>query len=179
MQDENVLLGLSDLGKIFISLNSFEKSGFRKLKKETRYAVMGFTNSPRYVLTLDARRSLICSVCRVLNYQGKLSSDPNCSLNRSHTKNIPLALIQFILYFLLYVSLKTGARCLLVPLFWIIWSFTILGGFTVFATVLLLAKALTTHTSWNHIRSENVCTRRFPTAAVYKQLDARTSWNIA
>ena len=125
MQDENVLLGLSDLGKIFISLNSFEKSGFRKLKKETRYAVyavtryavMGFTNSPRYVLTLDARRSLICSVCRVLNYQGELSSDPNCSLNRSHTKNIPLALIQFILYFLLYVSLKTGARCLLVPLF--------------------------------------------------------------
>ena len=83
MQDENVLFGLSDLGKIFISLNSLEKSGFRKFKKKkktryavyavTRYAVMGFTNSPRYVLTLDARRSLICSVCTMLNYRGKLS----------------------------------------------------------------------------------------------------------
>ena len=168
-----ISLMIRPLGKIFISLNSLEKSGFRKkyslpcfsLRRYavTRYAVMGFTNNACYVLTLDARRSLICNVCRMLNIRGKLSSDPNCCLNRSHTKNIPRALIQSILYFLLWVSLKTGARCLLVPLFWIIRSFTILAGFTVFATVLLLAKALTTLTSWNHFRPENVCTRRFPT----------------
>ena len=36
MQDENVLFGLSDLGKIFISLNSLEKSGFRKFKKKKK-----------------------------------------------------------------------------------------------------------------------------------------------
>ena len=48
-------LGLNDVGEIFISLNSLEKSGFgKKFKKPsyavsryavTRYAVTGFTNN--------------------------------------------------------------------------------------------------------------------------------------
>ena len=56
MQGEDIFLGQNDLGKIFILLNSLEKSGFREKRKKTRYAVsryavtryavIGFTNNP-------------------------------------------------------------------------------------------------------------------------------------
>ena len=50
MQDEDIFLGQNDLGKIFISLDSLEKSGFTKKKSLRcfslrRYAVTGFTNN--------------------------------------------------------------------------------------------------------------------------------------
>ena len=55
MQGEDIFLGQNDLGKIFILLNSLEKSGFREKRKKTRnavsryavtrYAVIGFTNN--------------------------------------------------------------------------------------------------------------------------------------
>ena len=62
----------------------------------------------RYVLrTLDA-----LTVCRELNSHGKLSSDPNCCLNRSHSKNILQALIRSILFFLdIIESLDWSVAC--------------------------------------------------------------------
>ena len=49
MQGEDIFLGQNDLGKIFILLNSLEKSGFREKKSRyavNSYAVIGFTNNP-------------------------------------------------------------------------------------------------------------------------------------
>ena len=54
MQNEDIFLGLNDVGKIFFSLNSLEKSGFGKKEHLLtlfffttlrRYAVTGFTNN--------------------------------------------------------------------------------------------------------------------------------------
>ena len=47
------------------------------------------------------------------------------------------------------MSLSTGARCLIVPSFWIIWNFTIVS-FTIYATVLLLYRALVMGSYYTH-----------------------------
>ena len=74
-----------------------------------------------------------------------------------------------------YNTTSSGARCVIVPSFWIIWSFTIVG-FTVFATAFLLFKALTTLISLKSHSS----TRRNYTRVVSPQLQF-TIWfeNVA
>ena len=43
MQGEDIFLGQNYLGKIFILLNSLEKSGIREKEKKTCYAVARYT----------------------------------------------------------------------------------------------------------------------------------------
>ena len=45
MQNEDIFLGLNDVGKIFFSLNSLEKSGFGK-KRTPPYAVFLYDVTP-------------------------------------------------------------------------------------------------------------------------------------
>ena len=46
MQGEDIFLGQNDLGKIFILLNSLEKSGFREKRKKKLVALFLVTPLP-------------------------------------------------------------------------------------------------------------------------------------
>ena len=112
----------------------------------------------------------------MLNSHGKFPSDPNYCLNRSNTKNILQTLIRFILFFCFFFLCKW--------VFGLDHDVFLFLRFDLFEALPWLAfQSMRLHffflKYWlhsldgNHIRPQNVYTRRFPTAAVYNLIRER------